>query len=299
MSLVVVGSVALDTVETATARRDNALGGSATYFSCAASYFTQPRIIAVVGEDFPEEGRLALKSRGVDLSGLETLPGKTFRWAGRYEEDVNLRSTLSLELNVFEKFRPTLNATAQNAEFVFLANIEPDLQLEILGQVTNPMFVGMDTIDHWIDMERDKLVEAMPRIDATIINDGEARQLSGERNLVNAAAIIQEWGCGTVIIKKGEHGCLLFDGDGMFAVPAYPVDEVLDPTGAGDTFAGGFMGALARFGCCTPGTLRQAIVYGTAMASFCVESFSIDRLLDLTHNEIEDRVETIRRITAF
>ena len=299
MSLVVVGSVALDSIETPWDRHDNALGGSATYFACAASYYTRPQVVAVVGEDFPAEGREALAGCGVDLSGLETRKGKTFRWSGRYAEDVNQRETLSLELNVFEDFRPTLSDNARNAEYVFLANIHPALQLEILDQITSPQFVGMDTIDHWIETERDMLAKAMPRLDAVIINDSEARQLSGESNLVRAAKVIQEWGCPTVVIKKGEHGCFLFDSNGLFVVPAYPVENVVDPTGAGDTFAGGFMGSLTRSGCCTSGTLRRAVVYGSAMASFCVESFSVDRLLNLTQHEIESRYETFRRMSMF
>jgi len=299
MSLVVVGSVALDTVETVTERRDDALGGSATYFACAASYFTRPHVVAAVGEDFPDEARAALAGRGVDLSGLETRPGKTFRWAARYAENVNERETLELELNVFEGFRPTLSETARSAEYVFLANIEPELQLDILDQVSRPEFVAMDTIDHWIATERDTLIEAMPRMDAVVINDSEARQLSDETNLQRAAGVIQEWGCTMVVVKKGEHGCCLYRGNGAFAVPAYPVRDVVDPTGAGDTFAGGFMGALTRFGCATPGTLRRAVVYGSVMASFCVESFSVDRLLDLTHAEIEGRYEQFRNMSAF
>jgi len=256
-------------------------------------------VVAVVGEDFPEDGRATLDGLGVDLSGLETRPGKTFRWSGRYAEDVNQRETLALEHNVFEEFRPTLAESARSAQYVFLANIHPALQLEILDQVSNPQFVGMDTIDHWIETERDMLVKAMPRIHAVIINDSEARQLSGEANLVRAAKVIQKWGCPTVIIKKGEHGCFLFDSDGLFVVPAYPVEQVVDPTGAGDTFAGGFMGSLTRTGCCTSGTLRRAVVYGSAMASFCVESFSVDGLLHLTQHEIESRFETFRRMSMF
>jgi len=297
MSLVVVGSVALDTIETPEERRDNALGGSATYFACAASYFAQPTVVAVVGEDFPEQGRSILADLGVDLSGLETKPGKTFRWAGRYAENVNQRETLALDLNVFEGFRPTLSDRARAAEYVFLANIQPTLQLEILDQVSNPAFVGIDTIDHWIANERETLIKAMPRIDAVVINDSEARQLTGETNLVRAAKVIQRFGCPTVVIKKGEYGCSLFHETGLFVVPAYPVENVVDPTGAGDTFAGGFMGALARFGCRTPGTMRRATVYGSTMASFCVESFSVDRLQNLSQRDIETRFETLCQIS--
>jgi sugar/nucleoside kinase (ribokinase family) len=299
MALLVVGSVALDTVVTPFGSREDALGGAATYFSMAASYFGHPRMVAVVGKDFPSEHIELLRSRGVDLEGLEIQEGETFRWTGEYGYDLNQRETLATHLNVFEHFHPKLPKEYRDSDFVFLGNIHPGLQLEVLDQVTNPKFVACDTMNLWIDIERDTLVELVKKVDAIVINDSEARELSGEPNLAKAAACIQDMGCSKVIIKKGEHGCLFFSPDSHFSAPAFPLESVNDPTGAGDAFAGGFMGFLSRGGSLDDMSIRQAIVYGSVMASFTVEQFSVDGISALSNEEIEARYEGFREITLF
>ena len=289
MSIVVVGSVAYDTVETGRGSVTGALGGSASYFAVAARFFTPVSIVAVVGSDFRPEDRQRLADRGIDLRALEEQPGKTFRWHGRYHEDLNKRDTLNLELNVFDGFNPVLLPDQRRCDYLFLANIAPSLQESVLEQVTTPKLVAGDTMNHWIEETRESLVELMPRLDILTLNDEEARQLSGENNLVKAGRAILAMGPRTLLVKRGEYGVIQFSKEGMFAVPAYPLEDVVDPTGAGDTFAGGLMGFLARHGRITESSLRTAVVYGSVMASFVVERFSLDRLFDLTWEEIDAR----------
>lgn len=299
MSVLVVGSVALDTVITPFGKKDDALGGSATYFSCAARFFNPPAMVAVVGEDFPPEHIQTFQRLNIDLEGLERKPGKTFRWAGRYGYDLNERETLSTELNVFEDFHPRLPENYRNTKFVFLGNIHPALQLEVLDQILDPTFVACDTMNLWIETERDALCELLPRVDAIVLNDSEARELAREPNLSKAARTIQDLGCLKVIIKKGEHGCLFFTPRSHFSAPAYPLDSVNDPTGAGDAFAGGFMGYLSKHVKIDDLHIRRAIIYGSVMASFTVEEFSVDRVLKLTDEEIATRYKEFREITLF
>ena len=300
MSVVVVGSVAYDTVETPFGSREHALGGSATFFASAARYFAPVQLVATVGEDFADADVAFLEERGVDLEGLERVAGgKTFTWHGRYGFDLNERDTISVHLNVFENFHPDLPATYRDAEWLFLGNIHPGLQHEVLDQVTQPRFTALDTMDLWINSEPQLLKDLLKRVDAIVLNDSEARELTGAPNLVKAARIIREWGCPHVIVKKGEHGCLSFNNDDCFIAPAYPLEDVFDPTGAGDTFAGGFMGYLARAGNLNPYTFRRAIVYGSVMASFTVESFSMDRIADLTEEEILARYNEFRAFSHF
>lgn len=297
MSLVVVGSVALDTVETPQGRADDVLGGAALYFSLAASFFTPVRMVGVVGEDFPPGTLDTLRARGIDLAGVTEAPGRTFRWTGRYHEDVNIRDTLHLDLGVFASFRPTLPESYRDSQFVFLANIDPVLQASVLDQLRAPQVVGCDTMNHWIAESRPALTSLLARVGILVINDEEARLLSGERNVVRAAAKILSMGPTAVLIKRGEYGVIQFAGDSVFAVPAFPLEEVTDPTGAGDCFAGGFMGELARAGELTPKTLRRAIVYGSVMGSFVVEDFGPRRLLQLTAEDVERRYRQFVSLT--
>jgi sugar/nucleoside kinase (ribokinase family) len=296
MTLIVVGSVALDSVETPFGKRDEMLGGSAVYCTLAASHFTSPKLVGVVGEDFPQEAIELLENRKVDLSGLERKPGKTFRWSGVYSDDMNERNTLDTALNDFD---PVIPEDARAAQHVFLGNIAPTLQLNVLEQVADPKFVAMDTMNYWIDSARDKLLEVIGKVDAVVINDSEVRQLSGNSNLLKAARAVQKMGCPTVLIKKGEHGCFQVCRDDCFITPAYPLETVLDPTGAGDTFAGGFMGHLSRAGSSDPSTLREAVVYGSVMASFVVEQFGVDGLLELTDAKIGQRYTEFRNLVSF
>jgi sugar/nucleoside kinase (ribokinase family) len=289
MSLLVVGSVAIDSVETPGGRADDVVGGAALYFSLAASFFTPVRMVGVVGADFPRPMLDELRRRGVDLAGLEEQSGRTFRWAGRYHEDVNVRDTLHLDLGVFGNFRPTLPPSYRDSRYVFLANIDPVLQAAVLEQLDAPAVVGCDTMNHWIAESRPALEQLLPRVDMLVINDEEARLLSGERNIVRSAARILKMGPDAVLIKRGEYGIIQFAGDSVFAVPAFPLEEVTDPTGAGDCFAGGFMGELARSGDTSPAGLRRAIVFGSVMGSFVVEDFGPRRLLQLTRDDIERR----------
>ena len=299
MSLVVVGSVALDTVTTPAGKVEDALGGSALYFSAAASLLGPVSVVAVVGEDFPEDEIEFLKTRGVDFRGLEKRPGKTFRWGGVYSEDLNQRETLFTHLNVFEDFSPSLPDAYRDAPFLFLANIHPRLQSQVLDQMRQLKFVAMDTMNFWIEGTPDELAAVLKRVQMLVINDSEARQLSGESQLLKAVRVIREKGPQTVVVKKGEHGALLAHGDSLFWAPAYPVENVVDPTGAGDTFAGGMMGYLARAGEVNETTLRRALMYGTALASFCVEDFSMRRLKTLTLEEVVQRLRTLREMTRF
>ncbi len=299
MSLLVVGSVALDSLETPSGRRDDVLGGSASYISTCASFFQPARVVAVVGEDFPAEHVQFLASRGSDLAGLVRRPGRTFRWKGRYEADLNTAHTLETQLNVFAEFRPELPEAYCDSEYVFLGNIDPDLQRRVLEQVRRPRFVGCDTMNYWISSKRESLLRTLQRVDMLFVNDAEVRQLAGEQNVVKAARAVLRMGPRALVVKRGEHGALLFSADGPFASAAVPLEAVVDPTGAGDSFAGGFMGYLARGRSEEPAALRRAIVVGSVLASFAVEQFSLDRLRTLTAGEIRTRYESVRRLCDF
>jgi sugar/nucleoside kinase (ribokinase family) len=299
MSLLVVGSVALDTVETPFGRAEDALGGSATFFSAAASLLHPVQLVGVVGDDFPTDALGFLADRGVDLAGLETAPGESFRWSGVYSYDLNSRETLQTRLGVFADFKPKIPGQFADAEWVFLGNIDPELQIGVLDQVRSPKFVACDTMNLWIELKRDRLLDLLGRVDLLLVNDAEARQLSGQHNLTRAARFIMDRGPRYLIIKKGEHGAILFTPHSVFFAPGYPLEEVFDPTGAGDAFAGGLMGALAQCGRTEDSDLRRAVIYGSAMGSFAVERFSVDRFRDLTWVEIEARVRQFREMTTF
>ena len=298
-SIAVVGSVAFDTIETPAGRADDELGGSAMYFAVAASYFAPVHLVAPVGEDFPAAARAALAARGIDLAGLETRPGTTFRWHGRYHEDVNKRDTLHLDLGVFAGFLPALSDEVRAAPYVFLGNIDPALQRGVLEQFASPVLVGLDTMNHWIESARPALEAILPRIDLLVINDEEARQLSGAANVPTAARRILARGVRSVLVKRGEYGAVLFSPGSVFAVPAFPLESVFDPTGAGDTFAGGLMGALAAGGDRSEAALRRAIVYGSVLASFVVEDFGARRMHELTRDDVEARYRQFVALTQF
>ncbi len=299
MSVLVVGSVALDTVETPAGKRKEILGGSATYFSCACSYFAPVNLVAVVGDDFPPEDRALLEEREVDLAGLQVSPGRTFRWGGSYRGDMNEARTDFTDLNVFEDFHPQIPPSYRESEYVFLANIEPDLQLEVLAQIEKPRLVVGDTMNLWIDLKPERVREVVSRLDLFIFNDAEARQLTGEVSLKKAAGEILKLGPKGVVIKKGEHGAILFTPEEIFCAPALPMDRLVDPTGAGDSFAGGLVGYLAREGKADFAILRRAVIYGSVMASFNVEDFSLNRLRDLSNDDIEKRYRRFQDITSF
>ncbi len=299
MSLVVVGSVALDDIEAPAGSAKSVLGGAASYCSVAASYFTKTRAVGVTGDDFPQEHLDFLASRGVDLAGVTRAKGRTFRWGGRYHASLNQRDTLFTELGVFEQFDPVLPKAWLDSEWVFLANIQPGLQRNVLEQVRAPRFSAMDTMNFWIEGARAELEKTLAKVGGLVINDDEARQLTGQSNLVRAADAIRALGPGIVIVKRGEHGALLFDEEGVFAAPAFPLREVQDPTGAGDSFAGGLMGALAAGGRLDADALRRGVIYGSVLASFCVERFGLDRFRTLTRAEIDERFELFRRLTRF
>ena len=299
MSIVVVGSIALDNVATPYGSVEDALGGAATYFAVAASYFTPVQVVAVVGDDFDDSHRGVFSTRGVDTTGIEQVDGKTFRYGCEYSWNLNERKTLFTELNVFESFSPQLPATYKEAPYVFLANIAPELQLDVLEQVEAPRLVAMDTMNFWIEGSIDALKRTLSRVDILVINDEEARELAGEYNLVHAASAIGEMGPSAVIIKRGEHGATAFLGDEIFTVPGFPLTALADPTGAGDTFAGGFMGYLARSGDHGPDGLRRAIVAGSVMASFCVEKFSLEGIADLDNDAIAARYRAFQLLTRF
>lgn len=300
MSIVVVGSVALDSIETPSGKIENALGGSATYFSISASFFnTDIRLVAVIGNDFPQEYIDLLKSKGIDLEGLERTDGKTFRWKGLYGPNLGGAKTLSTELNVFEKFVPKIPDNYKNAQYVFLANINPELQFDVMRQIKNTKLVVCDTMNLWIAERREKLLNTIKHVHILIVNDEEARQLTGETKVDMAGRKILELGPKRVIIKKGEHGAVTMTKDSYFSIPAYPLKSVVDPTGAGDSFAGGFMGYLASVHEISEQNIRKAMVYGTIMASFNVEDFSINRQQTLTKEEIESRFAEMKTITQF
>lgn len=301
MSLLVVGSVGLDSVYTPFDKMENALGGSATYISLAASYFSGPiHFVGVVGEDFPKEYIKLLEDHNIDLEGLQIVNGgKTFRWAGKYHYDLNVRDTLSTELNVFQNFDPVIPEKFRKAQFVCLGNIDPVLQNRVLEQLNSPKFIVCDTMNYWIEGKKKELIELLKKVNVLIINDSEARLLSHEPNLIKAAKIIQAMGPNILVIKKGEHGALLFVEDQIFSAPAYPLESIFDPTGAGDTFAGGFTGYLHKTQDLSPENLKCAVVYGSAMASFCVEKFSTKGLEELQYYRILDRVREFRKISSF
>ncbi len=299
MSILVVGSVAFDSVRTPSGFRDEILGGSATYFSIAASYFAPVGIVAVVGDDFPEEHLSFFHRRGIDTSGLQRRPGKTFRWKGEYGLDLNSAKTLETQLNVFADFDPSLRSEHRTREFLFLGNIDPDLQRSVLGQMRSPKLIVCDTMNYWINHKKDSLLKTLGLIDVLVINDAETKQLAGESNLIAAARRILALGPKTVVVKRGEHGALMIQPRSMFAAPAFPVEEVVDPTGAGDSFAGGFVGYLAATGATDEASMRRAVVFGSAMASFNVADFGPKRLGDLTYPEILARFREIQKMTAF
>ena len=299
MSILVVGSVAFDTVQTPAGRAEEVLGGSASYFSVAASFFAPVHLVAVVGSDFTPDHASIFQERGVDTRGLARAPGKTFRWSGVYGEDINQRTTLATELNVFQEFRPDLPEWLKKIDFVFLANIDPDLQRSVLRQMKRPRLVACDTMNFWITGKSEAVRETLREVDVLLINDEEARQLSGERNTVRAARKILGWGPSSLVVKRGEYGAALYSNRSHFAVPAYPLTDPVDPTGAGDSFAGGFVGHLARTGRLDDGNIRQALVAGSVMASFCVEDFSLRRFGKLRPEEIRMRQKEFSRMTAF
>jgi sugar/nucleoside kinase (ribokinase family) len=299
MSLLVVGSVALDSIETPFGVANDVLGGSANFFSAAASLLSPVQMVGVVGSDYPIEDLQFLADRGVDLSGVEQVEGESFRWSGVYSFDLNSRETRETRLGVFADFKPRIPEKFRGAKWVFLGNIDPELQLDVLEQVTSPMLVACDTMNYWINGKRDALLALLKRVDLLMVNDTEARELSGDFNLLRAARWIHRQGPRMVVVKKGEHGAILFTEDYAFYAPGYPLEEVFDPTGAGDAFAGGFMGYIARSGSTDPSDMRRAMVYGSALGSFAVERFGIDRLRDVTQDEIQDRVASFRDLTAF
>ena len=299
MSVLVVGSVALDSVETPFGKAENVIGGSGTFFSASASHLSPVQLVGVVGDDYPMDQLEPLRARGVDMAGLEQTAGHSFRWRGRYRHDLNSAETLETHLGVFSHFSPKIPAQFRQAPFVFLANIDPRLQLDVLRQVEKPKLVACDTMNFWIESRRPDLVELIKHVDLITLNDGEARQLTDCTNLVKAARWIMQRGPSMVIIKKGEHGAFLFKERTIFFAPAYPLEDVFDPTGAGDSFAGGFMGYVARSGDLSDENLRRAVVYGSAMGSFAVERFSVERLLEITSADIASRVADFRRLVAF
>ena len=299
MSLLVVGSVALDSVETPFGAREDVLGGSATYFSAAASLLTKVSVVGVVGDDFPLHDSDFLTERGVALDGLEKVPGRTFRWKGRYGFDLNAAQTLDTQLNVFETFSPKLGPEARKAERIFLGNIDPELQLQVLEQAERPRLVCADTMNFWISGKRAALLKLLPRVDVLMVNDSEVRQLAGEANVIKAARAAQRMGARIVVVKRGEYGALLVDGDQSFFSPAFPIADVMDPTGAGDSFAGGFLGLLDRLDTHDPRALRQATVMGSTVASFTVEQFSLDRLRDLDLAQVRRRFDAFRALVHF
>ncbi|MFA5271009.1 MAG: PfkB family carbohydrate kinase [Candidatus Omnitrophota bacterium] len=298
MSVLVVGSVAFDTLTTPFGKRKEILGGSATYFSLSARFFSPVKLVAVVGNDFPKKYIKLFEDKGIDLRGLEIARGKTFHWEGEYDWDFNAK-TISTSLNVFADFNPKIPVEYKNSDYVFLANIDPDLQNKVLSQVKNPKLVACDTMNHWIASKQKSLIKFLKKIDIFFLNDAEARQLSGEKNLVKAAKAIMKFGPKRIIIKKGEHGSLLFSKDSVFSIPAFLLEDVFDPTGAGDTFAGAVMGYLAKCDKLNEKNLRNALIYGNIMATFTVEEFGPWRLARVTRPAVERRLREFKRLTCF
>ena len=302
MSLLVVGTVAFDAIETPFGKTDKIVGGAASYIALASSYFTKEiNLVSVVGDDFPQEFMNTLKGQGVNLDGLQIKQGeKSFFWSGKYHNDMNSRDTLVTELNVLADFDPIIQASYQNCEYLMLGNLTPKIQQTVIERLTNrPKLIVMDTMNFWMEIAMDDLKETLKMVDVLTINDEEARQLSGEYSLVKAAAKIQTMGPKYLIIKKGEHGALLFHGKDMFYAPALPLEEVFDPTGAGDTFAGGFIGYLAKTGDLIFDNMKNAVIYGSAMASFCVERFGTERLVDLSEAELNARIAEFKKLSNF
>jgi len=300
MSILVVGSVAFDKLKTPFGEVDRILGGAATHFALASSMFTPTNVVAVVGDDFTDEDRDVFKGKEIDLRGLEVAPGKTFYYGGEYSYELNDRTTLFTELNVFESFRPKIPESYKDCEYVFLANIHPSLQLEVLEQVRKPRLVAADTMNFWIEGTPNELAKVLEHVDILLINDAEARQLTDEYNLVKAADKVREMGPKTIVIKRGEYGVLLFGGDGQrFAAPAFPLETVFDPTGAGDSFGGGFLGHIASQNSTSDEVLRQAVVFGNVMGSFCVEDWGTRRIQGISREQITDRYREFKRLTHF
>ncbi len=303
MAVVIVGSMAFDTIETPFDRKERVLGGSCTYGAIAASLFDNPKIVGVVGDDFKDEHLDILKSKGVDTAGVSREKGKSFFWEGKYHLDMNTRETIKTELNVFEKFDPKIPENYKEAGFLFLANIDPELQLKVLSSMQSPDFVVCDTMNLWIDIKKEKLEEVFRRVDCVVLNDEEVRQYTGKANLLTGAKEIQKAGVTYVIIKKGEHGASILGPEGFyFSAPSFPVENVTDPTGAGDSFAGAFIGYIAsaaKGGKISRDMIKKAVVYGNAVASYTVEGFSIDRLSSVSMKKIDERIEEIRNITLF
>jgi sugar/nucleoside kinase (ribokinase family) len=299
MTVLVVGSVALDSIETPFGTVDEAIGGSAVYFAASASHLTHVQVVGVTGDDYPLARLDPLVKRGVDFSGLERAKGPSFRWRGRYRHDLNSAETLDTQLGVFSTFQPRIPESFRSTPFLFLGNIDPQLQLDVLSQIERPRLVACDTMNFWIDSRRAELLQLLAKVDILMLNDAEARQLSGKPNLLKAAAWLHQKGPRYIVIKKGEHGALLFTPGSMFFVPAFPLEDVFDPTGAGDSFAGGFIGSLAREGELSEDSLRRAVVYGSAMGSFAVEKFSIDGLLGISLGDISERVRDFHRMVSF
>ena len=299
MPLLVVGSVAVDSVETPTQKRENVLGGSAVFFSYAASYFSSVRLVGVVGDDWPAEHTALLKKQGIDTSGLHVVPGKTFRWRGKYLPNMNDRETLEIHLNVFEQFDPVLPAEYRKSKYLFLANGSPIIQMKVLEQMPPGTLKVADTMDLWINLQKDELLAVLRRLDGLVLNDSEAKLLAEDENLVRAGRKVLAMGPKFVIVKKGEHGAMFLSRDETFVMPAYPTPDVVDPTGAGDSFAGGMMGYLAEQGNWNPQTLKQAMAYGTIVASFNVEDFSLDRMKQIGRADLEARMKDYRRMLSF
>lgn len=299
MSILVVGSVAFDSVKTPFGEAKDILGGSASYFSISASFFAPVNLVAVIGDDFPEEHLELFRKFSVDTRGLQRASGKTFRWAGEYGFALNEAKTLDTQLNVFESFKPEIPAGYRNCKHIFLGNIDPVLQRDVLSQINKPKLVACDTMNYWIATKPDELRKTLAHVDILIINDAEARMLTAQPNLMKAAKIILAWGPRILVVKKGEYGAAMYTDGSTFGVPAFPLEEVFDPTGAGDSFAGGFVGYLARMGRLDDETLRKAIIYGSVMASFNVEDFSLNRLKRLKHAEIHERYRQFKALTHF
>jgi len=299
MSLLVVGSVAFDSIRTPFGQAEEILGGAATYLSVAASWFAPVRVVAVVGEDFTERHRDVFRARSIDITGLERAPGRSFRWRGEYVGGMNEAHTLETHLNVFAEFAPKIPPAYRESEYLFLGNIDPVLQLHVREQLPNVRLVGLDSMNYWIDGKLADLKKALAAVHIVMLNESEVRMLSGQHNLRAAAKSVQALGPRTVVVKRGEHGVTLFGEQSIFSAPAYPLEKVHDPTGAGDTFAGGFMGHLARTGDNSDSNLRRAVIYGSVMASFAVEEFGLERLLTLTPQEIETRYREFKSLTHF
>lgn len=299
MSMLITGSIGLDTVKTQLEQHADLLGGSASYGAVAGSFFTDVHLVGIVGDDFPRRYLDLYRKHGINLDGLQIVPGQTFRWSGEYEWDMNNRRTLSVALNVFQTFEPKLPARYRSLPYVFLANISPQLQLHVLAQMERPKFVVADTMDLWIETAREPLMELLRKVDCLVLNESEAREFTKETSLIKAGRKILQWGPKFVVVKKGEHGCLLFGWDFFFSAPAYPLEDIHDPTGAGDCFAGALTGYLAKCDRVDHDTLRKSVIYGSVLASFNVEAFSLGRLQTLTQTDIDQRYQLFKLMSHF